>query len=58
MLKEKQLEGEVLKPCTGSFTQLFRLSFVHTIEKQNLANKLLIIDNVSKYWYYYKPCPI
>ena len=47
MLKEKQLKGEVLKPCVGSFTQSLGLLYVYTIEQWSLSNKPLTIHDVN-----------
>lgn len=55
MLKEKQIKEEVLEPCTRSFTHLLGLPYVHTIERQSLANEPLTIDDVNQHWHFYKP---
>ncbi len=55
--KKKELKGEALEPCTGSFTRSLGLLCVHTIERRNLANETLKLEDVNQHWYFYKPRP-
>ncbi len=57
LLKEKELKDEALELCTGSFTCSLGLPCVHTIERQNLANEPLKLEDVNQYWHFYKPRP-
>lgn len=57
LLKEKELKGEALGLCTGSFTRSLGLPSVHTIERRNLANEPIKLDDMHQHWHFYKPRP-
>ena len=57
LFEEKELKGEALGPCTGSFTRSLGLPCVHTIEIKNLANEPIKLDDINQHWYFYKPRP-
>lgn len=47
LLKEKELKGKALEPYTGSFTCSLGLPCIHTIERRNLANEPLKLEDVN-----------
>lgn len=47
LLNEKELKGKALEPYAGSFTCSLGLPCVHTIERRNLANGPLKLEDVN-----------
>lgn len=56
-LKEKQLKGEDLDPCTGAFTRVWGLPCAHTIKKRCLEDVAVPLGDVNQHWHFYKPRP-
>lgn len=56
--KEKQKTGEDLDPCTGAFTKVWGLPYIHVIEKRCLEDLAILLTDVDHYWQFYKPRPI
>lgn len=49
LLKKKELKSKALGLCTRSFTCSLGLPCIYTIERQNLANESLKLENINEY---------
>ena len=57
ILKECQLKGEALPPCTNSFKRSIGLPFEHILERRALANRGLLLNDLAPHWLFYRARP-
>lgn len=54
ILKECQLKGETLLPCTNLFRRSMGLSCAHILGRRALKNRSLFLNDLASYWLFYR----
>ena len=57
ILKECQLKGEALPPCTNSFRRSMGLPCAHILERRALENRDLLLNDLASHWLFYRARP-
>ena len=57
ILKEYQLKGKALPPCTNSFRRSMGLPCANILERRALENRDLLLNNLASYWLFYRAWP-
>ena len=57
ILKECQLKGKALPPCTTSFKKIMGLPCAYILEQRALKNRGLYLNDLVSYWLFYRARP-
>ena len=54
ILKECQLKGKALPPCTYLFRRSMGLPCMHIFEQRALENQGLLLNDLASHWLFYR----